>query len=166
MSTINYLNMDEGETVPSTPDEFTEKAIHKMSAWLSSALKRQKFVPLPEPLSDYNALVDRGDDGLVCSIYAPPRIIPPDVLRKRGEEVPEEGVRLLIFGVALEKGESLWNLFSQGFYVGDSVVRMPAEPWVAVMPYQMYPYMPEPELLISFQKCVARSLLALDKKSD
>jgi len=165
MNKITYLNMDEGEAVLSAPDEFTEKAINNMTAWLFKALQSQKFVPLPEPLSDYNALVDKGDDGLVCSIYGPPGILPPEILRKTGEDVPEEGVRLLIFGVALEKGESLWNLFRQGFYIGDKAIPMPAEPWVAVMPYQMYPYMPEPELLISFQKCVAHSLLEMDKKS-
>lgn len=163
MSTINYLNMDEAEVVPSVEGDFTEKAINHMTAWLSRALQSQKFIPLPEPLSEYNALVDKGDDGLVCSIYGPPRILPPEVLSKMGRDIPEEGVRLLIFGVALENGESLWNLFAQGFYIGDTVIQMPAEPWVAVMPYQMYPYMPRPELLTSFQKCVARSLLEMSK---
>ncbi|NLC23195.1 hypothetical protein NB640_12755 [Oxalobacter vibrioformis] len=165
MNTINYLNMDEGKAVLSTPDEFTEKAINNMSAWLSSAVKSQKFVSLPEPLSEYNALVDKGDDGLVCSIYAPASLIPPDVLSKRGEEVMPEGVPLLIFGVALDEGKSLWNFFTQGFYTGDRVIPMPPEPWVTVMPYQMYRYIPDPGQIVRFQKCVARAWFDVQKKS-
>ena len=165
MSKIDYLNLDIGEPVTSTRDEFNEKTLSDMTAWLSGALKNKGFIPLPPPFSGYNALISRGEDGLVCSVYGLEKIMPSEAVMKAGGEVPEEGLPLLIFGVAPEKGESLWNLFIQGFYVGEQVIRMPAEPWVTMIPYQMFRYAPDPDLLVTFQKCIAHSLLDLDKQS-
>jgi|GEM_PF-4809596 len=165
MSKINYLNLDAGEPVTSIRDEFSEKMLFDMTAWLAAALKNKGFIPLPPPFSGYNALISRGEDGLVCSVYGPEKIMPPEAVTRAGGEVPEEGLSLLIFGVAPEKGESLWNLFIQGFYVGEQIIRMPSEPWITMIPYQMFRYAPDPGLLVAFQKCVAHSLLDLDKKS-
>lgn len=165
MNQINHIILDTGEMTSSASNEFTENAIDNMTVWLQNALKSQGFVPLPAPLSNYNALVDKGDDGLLCSIYGPPEIVPA-ALRSAGDEVLGEGVRLLIFGVAIEDGASMWNFLMQGFYVGDRIIRMPAEPWVTVLPYQMYPYAPDPAQLIRFQKCVARSLLEIQKNNN
>jgi hypothetical protein len=166
MSQIYYLNLDAGEPVLSAQDEFTEKNVYDMTAWLREALGSKGYVALPAPLGDYNALINKGDDGLVCSIYAPAGIIPEDVLRKRGEDVPPEGVPLLIFGVALDEGKSLWNFFTQGFYTGNRVIPTPPEPWVTVMPYQMYRYISDPGQIIRFQKCVAHAWLKTQKKQN
>lgn len=165
MNQINHIILDTGELTVSAPDEFSQKTIDDMTAWLKHALESTGYVPLPAPLSNYNALVDRGDDGLLCSLYGPPAIV-PQALQSAAEEVPDEGVRLLIFGVALEKGSRLWNFLMQGFYVGDRIIPMPAEPWVSVLPYQMYPFAPDPGQLIRFQKCVARSLIEISRDED
>ncbi|MDL2284291.1 hypothetical protein LJC19_04020 [Oxalobacter sp. OttesenSCG-928-P03] len=165
MSQINHISLDTGELTSSAQDEFTENAINEMIAWLMDALESQGFVPLPGALCDYNALIDKGDDGLVCSIYGPAKLIPEDVLYNRtGGVVPDEGVPLLIFGVALKDGQSLWKFFLQGFYLGDRVIEMPAEPWITVIPYQMYPYIPDPDQIIRFQNGVARAWLEAQKK--
>lgn len=158
MSRISYLNLDRGEVIPSTPDEFTENAVTGMTAWLLDVLEHEGYVSLPGSLRDYSALIDAREEGLVCSLYAPARLV-----QKEEVDEPDEGVPLLIFGIALANGKSLWDFFMQGFYIGDRVITMPAEPWITVIPYQMYRYLPDPEPIVRFQKCVARAWIKVQE---
>lgn len=161
---INYLTLDTGDVTPSSADEFSDSDISNMTSWLLNALETPETVSLPHPLSKYKALVNKGDEGLLCTIYAPREIIPAEILRQAEEPIPHDGVPLLILGVALKDGKRLWEIFIQAFYVGDKHVEMPAEPWITVIPYEMYPYIPDHDLIIHFEKWVARTWFEMNIK--